>query len=61
MAESNSAICGSLDWALVQFESLDSDKLDRSVQPVFVKRENTSFKNKLNSFMDLGRNGFYES
>ena len=60
--EWNAAICPSLDWALVQFESLDSDRLDRSVQPIFVNSENqlAYFKNKLNSFMDSTK-GFYES
>ena len=55
----NAYVCGATNWALLEFESLDSDKLDRSVQPVFVVKGEG--RNKLNSFMDSARQGFYAS
>ena len=59
----NAYICDTTDWALLEFESLDSDRLDRSVQPIIIKSGDVanSFENTLNSFMDHGRQGFYAS
>jgi len=49
--------------AVLSFESLDSDKWDRSSQPIWVNstdsEENPSFSNKLNAFMDHVWDGFY--
>ena len=42
------------------FESLDADKLDRSVQPVLITNSD-GYSNTLNSFMDHGWDGFYTS
>ncbi len=56
----NAYVCNSMNWALLEFESLDSDSMHRSVQPVFVTSEDyPTFNNKLNSFMDHSSSGFY--
>jgi len=44
---------------VLMFESLDADKLDRSVQPVHITNEETGFHNVLNSMMDHVWDGFY--
>lgn len=41
------------------FESLDSDQMDRSVQPVHITNEATGYHNILNSMMDHVWDGFY--
>lgn len=41
------------------FESMDDDKVDRGMQPVFISLNGTQQKNKLNSFMDNTWDGFY--
>jgi hypothetical protein len=41
------------------FESEDTDKWDRSMQPIYMKKEGTDMNNKLNSFMDHMWDGFY--
>jgi len=43
---------------MLQFESLDGDTEDRSVQPVIISTED-GFENKLNSMMDHEWDGFY--
>ncbi len=56
----NAYTCTSTDWGLLEFESLDEDKYDRSVQPVYVTSEDLpAFENKLNSFMDHATDSFY--
>lgn len=56
----NANVCEETNWALLQFESLDSDSRDRSVQPIYITSEDyPSFNNKLNSFMDHA-SGYYE-
>jgi len=54
-------ICQIENVGLLQFESLDADTMDRSVQPVFVLNSATGYNNTLNSFMDHLWNGFYTS
>ena len=44
---------------MLVFESLDSDTMDRSIQPIFILNEATSFNNTLNSMMDHVWDGFY--
>ena len=44
---------------ILLFESEDSDKYDRSMQPIYVKKQGTSINNKLNSYMDHVWDGFY--
>lgn len=39
--------------------SLDSDWEDRSVQPVYITKNSTSYENKINSMMDHVWDGFY--
>ena len=41
------------------FESEDDDKWDRSMQPIYVKKQGTEMENKLNSYMDHVWDGFY--
>lgn len=41
------------------FESEDTDKWDRSMQPIYIKKEGTDMNNKLNSYMDHVWDGFY--
>ena len=55
----NANNCTGDDMALLQFESLDPDRLDRSVQPVYVSQGENNLKIKLNSFMDHIWDGFY--
>ena len=51
--------CTNNDIAVLMFESLDDDWMDRSVQPVYITNEETGFNNKLNSMMDHVWDGFY--
>lgn len=44
---------------MLQFESLDGDTEDRSVQPVIITSEETGYSNTLNSMMDHEWDGFY--
>jgi len=44
---------------ILLFESEDPDKMDRSMQPIYVKKNGTEMENKLNSFMDHVWDGFY--
>jgi len=44
---------------ILMFESLDDDKMDRSMQPVYVTQNGQKEKNKLNSYMDKCWDGFY--
>ena len=56
----NAYICTSTNWGLLEFESQDQDKYDRSIQPVMVTSEDLKgFNNKLNSFMQRASAGFY--
>jgi len=55
----NAYICKSNSLGLIQFESLDEDKKDRGMQPVFVSLNGSMQANKLNSFMDNTWDGFY--
>jgi hypothetical protein len=41
------------------FESLDADREDRSMQPIYVKKIGTAIENKLNAMMDHIWDGFY--
>jgi len=44
---------------VLQFESLDGDTEDRSVQPVIITGSETGYSNTLNSVMDHEWDGFY--
>ena len=44
-------ICSDTDIGMLQFESLDKDRWDRSVQPIFIFDGN-GFYNVLNSYRD---------
>lgn len=41
------------------FESMDLDKMDRSMQPVYVQLQGTDMNNNLNAYMDHCWDGFY--
>lgn len=59
----NANVCTGDDKVMLVFESLDADKMDRSVQPVYLTQpdtpNNNDLKVKLNSFMDHVWDGFY--
>jgi len=55
----NAWICQADKMGILQFESEDEDKWDRSLQPVYVKKHGTEMENKLNSVMDHVWDGFY--
>lgn len=59
--EWSGAWCSNRNLGVLLFESLDADKEDRSIQPVHITNEETGYKNKVNSFMDHGWDGFYTS
>ena len=44
---------------MLTFESLDDDRMDRSIQPIFIISEELGFNNTLNSMMDHVWDGFY--
>lgn len=52
-------------WGIMIFDSLDEDRLDRNVAPIYIKnnefcnRAGACFKNRLNAFMDNCWDGFY--
>jgi hypothetical protein len=43
------------------FESLDADKYDRSIAPVYFGITGTNINNTVNSYMDHAWDGFYTS
>lgn len=55
----NGWICQADKMGILQFESEDDDKWDRSLQPVYLKKQGTEMENKLNSVMDHVWDGFY--
>lgn len=55
----NAYLCTNPNLGVLLFESLDADKMDRSVQPVIITNQATGYMNKLNSFMDHVWDGFY--
>ena len=55
----NGWVCTNENIGVLLFDSLDADRMDRSVQPVYVQNEESGFDNKLNSFMDHCWDGFY--
>ena len=67
----NAYLCSSTpNIGVLMFDSLDADRMDRSVQPVWIQANtghescgddgDTCFNNKLNSYMDHCWDGFYE-
>jgi hypothetical protein len=55
----NAYICFADKLGVLLFESEDDDKLDRSLQPIYVSKQGTEMSNKLNSMMDHVWDGFY--
>jgi hypothetical protein len=55
----NAYVCQNLNMAVLVFQSLDADNMDRSQQPIYVQKENTQINNKLNAYMDHCWDGFY--
>lgn len=56
----NGYVCASFNkLGVLMFESLDDDRMERSMQPVYITQDGGEEKNKLNSFMDKCWDGFY--
>jgi hypothetical protein len=55
----NAYICDTEKLGILLFESEDDDKWDRSMQPIYVKKQGTKMENKVNSVMDHVWDGFY--
>lgn len=55
----NAYVCKAEKMGVLLFESQDEDKLDRSMQPIYVKKQGTPMENNLNAFMDQVWDGFY--
>jgi len=59
MSAWNAYICRNDKFAQIVFQSLDSDKMDRSMQPIYIQKAGTGMNNKMNAFMDHCWDGFY--
>jgi hypothetical protein len=55
----NAWVCQAESLGVLLFESLDEDRQDRSMQPIYVKRQGTEMSNVLNAMMDHVWDGFY--
>jgi hypothetical protein len=55
----NAYVCQADKLGVLLFESEDDDKVDRSLQPIYVAKQGTEMSNKLNSMMDHVWDGFY--
>lgn len=55
----NAYICDSDRLAVLLFESLDPDRFDRAMQPIYVSKQGTEMANNLNAMMDHTWDGFY--
>jgi hypothetical protein len=55
----NAYVCQADKMGVLLFESMDEDNQDRSMQPLYVKREGTEMENNLNAMMDHVWDGFY--
>jgi hypothetical protein len=55
----NAYVCKAENMGILLFESLDEDRYDRAMQPIYVKKKGTGMNNKLNAMMDHVWDGFY--
>jgi hypothetical protein len=55
----NAYVCQADKMGVLLFESEDEDNQDRSMQPIYVKRQGTKMENNLNAMMDHVWDGFY--
>jgi hypothetical protein len=55
----NGFICENINIAQLMLESLDSDKEDRTISPIYIMGKDSSFNSTLNSFMDHCWDGHY--
>lgn len=55
----NAYTCQDDRLGMLIFESEDDDTMDRSMQPIYSKKQGTNMNNKVNSFMDHVWDGFY--
>jgi hypothetical protein len=57
----NAYLCANDDLGVLLFESQDTDRMDRSMQPIFIKDDPDSpnFNNRLNAYMDQCWDGAY--
>jgi len=58
-ASMNAYVCEAEKMGILLFESLDEDRQDRSMQPIYVKKQGTEMENNLNAMMDHVWDGFY--
>lgn len=62
MPSINGHQCTNNDIGILVWESLDSDSIDRSIQPIYINFNEEEAKfNKLNSYMDHNCDSFYNS
>lgn len=59
MNDWNAWHCTNSKLANLFFDSLDGDRMDRSVQPVIITSEKSGYYNDINSYMDHVWDGFY--
>jgi hypothetical protein len=57
----NSNYCSKTNYGMLLFESLDSDRYQRTVSPIVITDPSLTYSNTLNSFMDHLWDGFYTS
>jgi hypothetical protein len=55
----NAYACEAEKLSILLFESNDYDNMDRSMQPIYVKKQGTGIENNLNAMMDHVWDGFY--
>ena len=55
----NVYVCEAEKLGILLFESQDEDKLDRSMQPLYVQKDGTDQNNVVNAMMDHVWDGFY--
>lgn len=55
----NAYVCEADKLGILLFESMDEDKLDRSMQPIYVQKVGTEISNNINAMMDHVWDGFY--
>lgn len=55
----NAYVCDEDRLGVLTFESMDEDRWDRSMQPIYVRQQGTEMNNKLNAMQDNVWDGFY--
>lgn len=60
-SDQNAYFCQTKTLGILLFDSLDGDRMDRTVSPVYIRKQGTDINNKLNTMMDHSWDGFYSS